>query len=698
MNITKGRVIGDIIEQNKRQFIIPVYQRNYEWYEKHCEKLFDDIVNAANKDKRHFVGSIVYANMSEDRIRSYAIIDGQQRITTIFILLQALYSKADNELVKQKIHRWLFNYDEYTPVLPDSVSKLKLKPIRSDNEQLTKLINNELDDIDKTSNIYINYELFNKLIDKALSDGVSIDNILHGIELLECALIILEGEDDPQEVFESINSTGLELYLSDLIRNFSLMTDINQQDLFDNYWIKIEELVGRDKMNDYFIDYLNFKCEGFIKEKDAYDSFKNLFYKGKYNHESMLSELKKYAKYYNYFYGNNSDLSVLSNKYLRGLIELKQTTSYPFLFKVFDDYTDGIFEQCELEKILKFIVNYSVRRIVCEVGSNSLRGLYKTLYNRIFDKKENKEHYYDSIVSFLMQLTTKDAIPSDENFRKSLKEKDLYHKNKACKYVLDSIENSNNKEYVVGERITIEHIMPQNDNLSDDWKKMLGDNWEEIHTKYLHTLGNLTLTGFNSELSDNNFADKKKKLTDYSSKMVELYKDVIDKEEWNENTIVNRTERLANQVIDIFAIELPTNKIEFKDKEFKEYTCENNANATGKAPNYFVIEGNKENISSFKEMLDKTISYLYEKDPSIIKKLATTNGKIIENSDRVWISYNEKEMSSSEQINNTGIFYRSGLSARNIVLFIKGLLDEYSIDLDDFVYSAKVNDISSDEE
>ena len=365
------------------------------------------------------------------------------------------------------------------------------------------LMEDHAEQMDRTSGIYRNYELFCDLIQEFLNDNpdMGVGNIYDGLEHLTCAEIKLDDDDDnAQEIFERINSTGVPLSLSDKIRNFVLMTDTDQDRLYEDYWLKAEQMLSKDQLEGFFLDYLNFKMDGFAKESTAYDEFKALYSRGQYTNESMLKEILHYAQQYHaFYYGDEQRLSSTANQLLKGLRTLKQTTVYLFLFSVFDDFEAGVIDDETLCKVLRLLLNYSIRRLICEVGSNSLRGLYKTLYGRVFNRPENKNNYYDAIVSFLLQLTSKDVMPSDAEFVAALKERNLYRKNALCKYLLVAIENQG-KEQIKTDALTIEHIMPQNKNLSTAWQRMLGSDWALVRERYLHTLGNLTLTGYNLSL------------------------------------------------------------------------------------------------------------------------------------------------------------------------------------------------------
>ena len=698
MKIESGRMLNDYIEPNKKQYCIPVFQRDYAWTEEQCTKLFEDIVMAYKKDRPHFCGSFVYAPLgSKKHIDSYIIIDGQQRFTTLYILIKALADSADDDRDKDALQRYLYNEDKFGRYGLDEKSKLKLKPVKTDNDQLLLLMSGKIEQMDKSRRgiIYHNYMLFMQLIKSFLeeSSANSVLMINDGIEKLICADIRLDTDDNAQEIFERINSTGIKLGLADLIRNYILMTDTDQERLYEEYWLTVQNLLPDKLLDNFFIDYLNMKSDGFVKESEAYKSFKQVYVEGKYDNEKMLQEILHYAKQYYVFCYGSSDFGAEVNKALAGLRKLKQTTVYLFLFRVFDDYENGIINKNELARVLKMLLSYSIRRLVCEIGSNTLRGLYKTLYGRVFEQKENKNTYYDSLVSFFLQQTSKNTIPSDNEFVTALQEKNLYSKNALCKYLLCAIENQG-KETLDTENLSIEHIMPQNKNLSMSWQKMLGENWQSVHEKYLHTLGNLTLTGYNSELGDKPFEKKKEKLEETITHIAVLYSDVKDKSEWNSVNMEKRAKRLAEIILKLFPIEQPKTKIEFTDPHYKLYTLANPDDATYKTVNYFEFLGERVNVSSFAEMVRSIAQILYDMDNSIIDDMAKKHEPLPEWTTPAF-SYEEDGVRNPFKLRNCNIYISTGYSASACIFFIRGLMKKYEFDIsEDFVYSAKPNNTS----
>ena len=688
----------DLMFDNKRQYQIPVYQRNYDWKKDNCLELFNDVLNAYDMNKSHFLGTIVQVQQDEENgIKGYIIIDGQQRMTSIYLLLKALYDLSeDGSSIKESILDLLFNRSSSKEFGDDEKNKLKLKPIKSDNEQFLLLMNNKVDEMDKSSNIFINYDYFKSLISKSIADGYEIKSIKKGLEYLEIVMISLkEPNDEPQVIFERINSTGEDLKLADLIRNYLLMTDANMESLFENYWLPVEQLIGRDRINDYFINYLIFKLPVEVKEKDAYQQFKKYANEKKLSHEEILIELKRFSKFYNVFIRNDASYSKKINTLLSYYRLLKQSTIYPFFFSVFDDFENGIITENTLIDVLAFFLNYTIRRIVVGVPSNSLRGLYKGLYKRIFDNDESKkdENYLNSIYKFMATIpSTKDVVPNDTTFKDKLMSENLYKNMGACRLILSILENGLNtlKEKVsVDENISIEHIMPQNEN-NEEWHKDIGDTFEFVYTKYLHTLGNLTLTGYNSELSDKSFKEKVKKIKE-NSKFTYLNEDIIDKEFWNENTITKRAERLSSKLVKELCLPELFAKVKASIPETSaKHTVYDGCDMTSQKPEYFIFMGERKEVDNASDMFVKFCEYLSIIDFDRFKEMGKSNF-IFKDSSKALFSYDSEILRAPKEIGNTGIYVETNKSFNDIVKTIKKLLDEFDISPDDFIFYASKN-------
>lgn len=669
-------LFSDLIEKNKRVFKIPVYQRNYDWSNIQCEKLFQDIMKANECDHKHFTGTIVYINgIDGSALNEVLIIDGQQRLTTVYILLKALYDAAKGVSVRieNEIEEVMFNRncgEKY---------KLKLKPIKTDNEQLRLLIQNKIDEMDRNSNIYKNYICFKNLIDKTLKSGLEVNDILNGIKKLEMVEIVLDKSqgDEPQKIFESINSTGLELSLADKIRNYLLMDDANQDELYENYWSVIEKNVGYRNLGDFAINFLNSQISRSVNNSNAYRLFKEHCEENNLNHEDVLKKLKRASKVYGAFIGESHYYSKEILNYLHAFNSIKQTTVLPFLFRVFNDYENSIIDETTLLKVLNYLLTYFVRITACELNK-SLSNFMKSMYGRAFDG--NYDNYYEKLVIFLNDLKANNRMPTDAEFEKALIHKPLYQK-PICKFVLSVIENSS-KEHIDLSNLTIEHILPQKEN-AVIWKKEVGNDYGRVYETYLHTLGNLTITGLNSELGTKSFADKKRIICENSKANI-LNKEVLAAEKWNEASIKNRAKVLARKLIGKFNyVELHYDLNEANELSFG---VNSGLDFSNTKPEGFVFVGEYTKVSSWIDLLTKFISIAYDLNVDAFSDLAESNYSL-PNADRTYISNDERKFRKAKQIDNSGIYFETNLSANNIISFIKNLLDKLNLEADDFSFS-----------
>ena len=347
--------IIDTMFDNKRQYQIPVYQRNYDWKKDNCLELFNDVITAYEKERTHFLGTVVQVQQDEESgLKHFIIVDGQQRMTSIYLLLKALYDKGD-ESEREEIKGLLFNDSSSHNFNIQDKNKLKLKPIKTDNEQFLLLMNDKQEKMDKSSNIWLNYDYFCNLVEEKLNQEYKVKNILNGLKRLEIVMISLkEPNDDPQVIFERINSTGEDLKLADLIRNYLLMTDTNMDYLFDEYWSPVETTLGKIDINKYFLTFIIFKIVD-VKESEAYQLFKKWADGSSLSHEDIMKELKYYSKFYSAFIGRENDYSKEVNNYLAAYRSLNQSTIYPFLFSVFDDFEQQIIDEEYCSKYFSFI-------------------------------------------------------------------------------------------------------------------------------------------------------------------------------------------------------------------------------------------------------------------------------------------------------------------------------------------------------
>lgn len=684
MQLYKSWFIGNTMATN-RVFKVPVYQRNYSWDSTQCEKLYEDILAAFSSNKQHFTGTIVYitGDRSSDTPALDLIIDGQQRITTILILIKAMWDIAVNRAdpLHPTLEFMLFNHN-----CPPKF-RLKLEPVQTDFEQFKALMDGNKEAYDQNSLVIKNYQLFVNLINDSLDNGLHLDNIPDGLRKLEVVEIMLDKSqgDEPQVIFESINSTGLDLSLADKIRNFLLMDEVRQKELYEKYWLVLENKFGNESLNDYFILFISRLLSEKVVEDKAYSKFCKFVRTHNLTHEYLLQELTRYSKYYAAFEGRPNHYSEEIKRVLGDLRALDQSTQDIFLLDVFDDFEQKYISEEELLQVLRFIRSYSLRRIICEVGSGGLKGMYLGLYAVLFkDKAQNKQdgRYYATIYSFFKNNITKARIISDSDFRDALLYRDLYSKKKACKFLLESLENGKSKEQLRADKLTIEHIMPKKKG-DQGWVKEIGsEDYESVYNKYINTLGNLTITGYNSELGTKDFRKKKEFIAHHSKAQI-LNKDILAADHWNEESILKRAKALADQALELFAFEdVPEDKLGIKTDDVW-LSLDEKELATNMKPVEYQFYGKSTKVNNFADMLKAVMKSLHERDAAHMKKLAVKKYSWTK-TDAVYISTDKGDLRSGKEIGNSGIFFETNLKAMDSVEFIARMIEQYDLDPKEF--------------
>lgn len=548
-----------------RQFIVPIFQRNYSWQKSQYEQLWFDILRASKfKEKQnHFIGSIVYIDMGTPagRPQQLLLIDGQQRLTTISILLCAIKDYVQKFNLETKLinlakikNQFLYNSDE----IDEDRYKLLLNV--QDKETYIKLIDNTIFTVNKpATNIIKCYEFFYERIEDFIKQYGQIDEIYAGIFKLSLVSISLDKDsDNPQMIFESMNSTGKDLSQTDLLRNYLLMdlTPEKQTRLYKTYWKPMEELFGEDiyknDLNkfDYFIrDFLILKSDtGHIcKINNVYENFKRYYLDNNCEKFAVLKDLFTYAKYYaciDLLQENDDELKL----YWQEFKKLDSHVVYPFLLKLYDDYSRQILIKEDFKKILQVVISYLWRRAICEIPTNSLSKTFATLYQAV-----DKEDYVNSVIKAFVFKSSYKRFPSDYEVREKLQTKDIYHF-RLRKYLLEALENYYHKEPIDlnTANYTIEHIMPQNIEHNLSWQQMLGEDWQEVHSLYLHTLGNLTITGYNAEMSNKSFGEKVNGESGFKHSHLKLNESIAQCDVWNKKSIQRRTNILTDIILKIW--------------------------------------------------------------------------------------------------------------------------------------------------
>lgn len=548
-----------------RQFIVPIFQRNYSWQKNQYEQLWFDILRASKfKEKQnHFIGSIVYIDMGTPagRPQQLLLIDGQQRLTTISILLCAIKDYVQKFNLETKLinlakikNQFLYNSDE----IDEDRYKLLLNV--QDKETYIKLIDNTIFTVNKpTTNIIKCYEFFYERIEDFIKQHGQIDEIYAGIFKLSLVSISLDKDsDNPQMIFESMNSTGKDLSQTDLLRNYLLMdlTPEKQTRLYKTYWKPMEELFGEDIYKndvnkfDYFIrDFLTLKSDtGYIcKINNVYENFKRYYLDNNCEKFAVLKDLFTYAKYYaciDLLQENDDELKL----YWQEFKKLDSHVVYPFLLKLCDDYSRQILIKEDFKKILQVVISYLWRRAICEIPTNSLSKTFATLYQAV-----DKDDYVNSVIKAFVFKSSYKRFPSDYEVREKLQTKDIYHF-RLRKYLLEALENYYHKEPIDlnTANYTIEHIMPQNIEHNLLWQQMLGEDWQEVHSLYLHTLGNLTITGYNAEMSNKSFGEKVNGESGFKHSHLKLNESIVQCDVWNKKAIQRRTNILTDIILKIW--------------------------------------------------------------------------------------------------------------------------------------------------
>lgn len=552
--------------QGAKQFVIPIYQRTYSWDSKQCSQLWDDIARVATDEQipSHFIGSVVYIEEGIYQVTAVPrllVIDGQQRLTTLSLLILALADVLEERGVDLQIgeaaisprklrNYYLVNNEE------EGDQRYRLVLTRSDRDLLTDLIDGAPlpEDITATSSLVDdNYRFFER---KLKNTEIPLENIYQGIgKLIVVDVSLHRQEDNPQLIFESLNSTGLDLSQADLIRNFILMglEQSQQEYLYNTYWYRMEQIFGnaeRAEQFDRFIrDFLTIKHNGNIPTlRDIYDEFKSHVGWRNTDIEPIVADVFYFAQYYARLafpevYEDDAEL----RKTMININTLKVDVSYPFLMEVYIDYENGRLTKEELLEIMELVESYVFRRAIVGIPTNSLNKTFATLTRSV-----DKERYLESLKASFMLMDSYRVFPTDEEFKQALITRDVYSLRARIQYLLDKLENYNRKEPVNVSEYTIEHIMPQNENLNTDWREALGENWRETHERWLHTLGNLTLTGYNPEYGDRPFHVKRDMDGGFRESPIRLSRGLGQLDTWNAEEIQQRGERLASMAVEVW--------------------------------------------------------------------------------------------------------------------------------------------------
>lgn len=533
----------------RNQLVIPIYQRPYSWTRKQCDQLWHDIVRVATDDTipAHFIGSVVYIQEGiyhATSTQQMLVIDGQQRLTTVSLLLLALAKAIDDEDAYRINRATILDYYLFNRLMKGEQT-YKIMLTQSDKDTFICL----LDDRDipalPSQRILSNFQFFK---DAIKNSQLSIDEIFSGISKLVIVDVSLDRQNDnPQLIFESLNSTGLDLSQADLIRNYILMglPPKHQEEIYTRYWYPMEERFGHAEYSTLFDrfmrNYLTLRSEGgnIPNVGAVYSEFKK-YIEGR-DISEVVADVAHFSRYFVRiaFPERNDDETI--QKLMENINTLKVDVAYPLLLEVFDDFDQhNLLSRDEFIEILRLVESYVIRRVIVGIPTNSMNKTFAT-----FKRNIDKDDYLNSVKYAFIRLSSYQRFPRDEEFETEFVLKDIYNLRQRRNYLLSRLENYDRKETVNIEEYTIEHIMPQNPILPLAWQTELGPEWKSLHARYLHTIGNLTLTGYNSELSDKTFQEKRDMKGGFADSPLRLNRNLAKLERWNQTEIEDRALELA---------------------------------------------------------------------------------------------------------------------------------------------------------
>lgn len=677
-----------------KRFIIPLYQRNYDWKEENCEQLFQDLLKMHHSDRKsHFFGSIVSSIQAgtEDRF----IIDGQQRITTVSLLLIAMVNAfkagdihaTDGKLVDKIFKRYLV--DEYQ----EDERKVKLKPIKKDMDAFDALLYRPKDQHIKGSNVTRNYEFF---YDKIVKSGLSMDELFETIKKLEVINIKLDEDDDPQLIFESLNSTGLDLSEADKIRNYLLMSlaPAEQDDLYTRYWNPIEESTKYDPSS-FVRDYLTMKQGKIGRIDKIYFIFKEYAENERTSRAELLEEMHHYAKIYSQIDNANMGIEKINRK-LSQVRTLDSTVAYPFYLAFFDYAEKNSLSDEEKYRVLDIVESYWARRIICNLPSNALNKVFATLHRDVINnmnKAAEGEHptYTDVLIYLLLKKGRSSVFPKDDEVKEDFATRQVYKMPTNLRmFILERMENRDSKERhdVVGQltekSISIEHIMPQ--TLSDKWKDDLGEEWERIHQQYLHTMANLTLTGYNSQYSNLTFVEKRDMEKGFNDSAFRLNNYVKSCNQWTETELKQRQRDLLDVFMQLWP--MPSTSFEPAKREIESASLDDDDyEFTGKKIQGYFYHNVHYTVNTWKEMLIQMCNHVLLEKRSSIEWLCANEEHGFSHTPETW----RKELAS-------GLYVWTDNSTYTKISILRGMLNECNIPLSEVVFEFRPDDTDDNSE
>lgn len=677
------------MDGSQKRFVVPVYQRNYEWKKENCEQLFNDLIDVARTGRRsHFFGSLVSSYYPNGRYIEYLVIDGQQRLTTVSLLLLAMYNLLEQgKVVSQTSYlaqSILENYliDKFQP----KEKRIKLKPVKDDRVAFDRLFDVPEEHL-RQSNLTANYDYFYNRIQK---EEISIDELYDALFALEVINIELTSEDNPQRIFESLNSTGVALSEGDKIRNFILMglSAKQQEEYYEKYWNRIEILTEYN-VSVFVRDYLSIKQQLIPAMDKVYTTFKAYVQEKGLDTEDLLKQLLSYAKWYEILLkGKTPDKQL--NACIYRLNRLETTITRPFFLEVLRLQSEGKLSWTEVRDVFLYTENYLFRRTMCDLPTNALNKIFLMLHREIVRFEGNDDNYVEKFKYALLNKGDRGRFPDDEEFAKAVTERLVYKMNAKNKvYIFERLENHGTVEdkdiyHHVDEGVySIEHVMPQ--HLTPAWTKELGADYEAIHEIWLHRLANLTLTGYNSKYSNSPFAEKRDMPNGFADSGLRMNTWIAQRSQWTLEELEARSALLVQRALGIW----PMPETTFISEEKHLDSCSLDDDTTelrGRIIVRFSYKNTEQPVLSWINMLEQVLKILHGEDPSVLTKLAYSNDPDDELS--VYVSSNPKDLRGTLEIDN-GIFVERNTSTNVKISMLRKFFKVYGANPEDLVFYLK---------
>ncbi len=674
--------INDFFSKTSTIFSIPAYQRNYTWEEENCEKLLQDIVSISQNKKTHFMGSITYIlHLIDDekslrQLREFVIIDGQQRITTLMLLLKAIETKIPNEEIKKEIDG----------LLNLSGQKLRLKPIKSDKEAFDLVMQDRWNEIQDTPHIKENYRFFTKELERYISKGYRIEEIYGAFLRLKIVAIGLDPcEDDPQVVFESINATGVQLKGLDLIRNYLMMGENSdrQKHLYETYWVPLENWLGEKDLNEFIKTYLRIYFEDKVKEKE-----REVYYTLKAHHgknfpndiQGLMSDMREYGRIYqifldrDHYFLERGDPQQLANLRLRvkDLVKIKFGVAKPFILRCARDFEEGKLDYENFCEILQILISYFVRRSVCGDPTAVFNKVLYFLYRQL---EENVSA--DALKRYLGKSVGQAAFPNDDRIKAAFAVRNAYSTNQACKFILLEIEKLSNAEPPKEENLEVEHFYPKTP--TQEWRDMVGDYFT-FEQDYLNNFGNLTLSGQNQRLGNKPYEAKIALMEQYSSLHLNDYF-INNTHSWGIEEVRKRSEYLADRFCQVGLFkDLPK---EYRTREISK-TLDDNLTCyklqSVKLPNQ-----QRKIARSTKELVSAVIDYLLENAREAFESYTNNAYPSYIYRDKTKAQSRDRDGTLVAPFEKYGFYFVSGANLQNVGSNLKDLVEGCDLNPRDFI-------------